>query len=154
MKTAVIMAAGMGTRFGTMTEERPYLANYAIGLLLVMSLHMFFNTLISYFYSGVQTLYEYDDYLSPIVLMAISAMEILLVVMLYLGSGVAYKLAFVFIGFVIVITIFDMYTENVFFFNIWIQTVLGIITLILLLMPSVRRYYDNYSFGRRPSMDL
>lgn len=138
-----------------MTEERPLLANYAIGLLLVMAMHLFFYSWAAEFVEGmdpIELLYLRSSFY-PLITLAIA--EMVLTMLLYLGSGIAHKVSIVFMAFIIVLMLVNMNSDNQFLeFDLNIQLILGVVVLALLLCPPVWLYYANSTFGRHPSMGL
>jgi len=136
-----------------MAEDRPYLANYAIGLIFVMSLHLLLNGITALLFPEL-----FDDkYLSgetyQIIFIGLGIMEFVVFLLMYMESGIGYKLAIIIMITVMTLTIFDVLGENVYGFDILLQLILGTVVLFILLTPNVREYYRNWSLGKIPNID-
>lgn len=137
-----------------MDEERPILTNYAIGLLLVMGFHMLFNGASVLLYPDIFSEEMYDSVYYQWIFVGLGIWEFLMAVLLYLGSGLAYKATTLFLFVLLVMTITNMVAGGRFGFDIWIQTLLGGISFAILEVPRVKRFYDNWSLGHLPDFSV
>ena len=72
--------------------------------------------------------------------------------MLFNGSGVGYKIAILLIIVILILNVYNIVTDIPYGFDMALQGILGSITMVILLMPSVRRYYNNWSIGELPTL--
>lgn len=131
-----------------MKEERPYIANYAIGMILVMGVNMAFTAISCYLYPELfkPTRVTYEMLLAFYIGMTI--WEVLLAVTLFIGSGISYKLCVLSLFLILVLTLTDMLMQGSFAFDIWLQIVLSGLAIVLLLQKPARAYYNNWSLGK------
>ncbi|MBO7351940.1 MAG: hypothetical protein J6U12_03380 [Candidatus Methanomethylophilaceae archaeon] len=129
-----------------------YLANYAMGIMLVMSFHLLFEGTVALLFP-----YLFDTgYLShqtyQIVYVGLGVLEFIVFVMLFNESGIGYKLAIILIAVILALNVYNIVTDIPYGFDMALQGILGSITLVILLMPSVRRFYNNWSIGELPTL--
>jgi hypothetical protein len=137
-----------------MREERPYLVNYMLALMLVMSLHMFINSISTLLYPTifVPTSVSSSTYL--IIFVGVSIWEMMLTFFLYIGSGIAYKFTVLTLIVMVTLTATNMAAGGNMGFDLWMQTVLGAVSLVLTQIPQVKSFYDNWSLGKLPQTEL
>lgn len=131
-----------------MKDERPFLANYLLALMAVMSLHMFINSVSALLYPDVfsSSTTQSDVYL--VIFTGVSVWEMILTVFLFMGSGIAYKFTVLTLIVMVTLTTTNMVAGGILAYDIWMQSVLGAVCLVFSQLPTVKGYYDNWSFGR------
>ena len=131
-----------------MKDERPFLANYLLALMAVMSLHMFINSVSALLYPDVfsSSTTQSDVYL--IIFTGVAVGEMILTVFLFMGSGIAYKFTVLTLIVMVTLTTTNMVAGGILAYDIWMQSVLGAVCLVFSQLPTVKGYYDNWSFGR------
>lgn len=131
-----------------MKDERPFLANYLLALMAVMSLHMFINSVSALLYPDVfsSSTTQSDVYL--MIFTGVSIWEMILTVFLFMGSGIAYKFTALTLIVMVTLTTTNMVAGGILAYDIWMQSVLGAVCLVFSQLPTVKGYYDNWSFGR------
>ena len=75
-----------------MGEERPYPANYAIGLLFVMSLHMLFNGVAAILFPEAFESGYFGGGTYQLLYIGIGVTEFIMMLLLLVKSGIAYRL--------------------------------------------------------------
>ncbi len=123
-----------------MDRDRPYLANYAIGFLVVMSMFYFYEALVFYVFAevidkNVTAVLAYADALLFLVIagFAISAM-------LIMSSKLGYLVCIPMMVFLIVtglLSVGDLGKD----LDLLVNTLLSLAILVILLTPEVRCYY-------------
>ncbi len=130
--------------------ERPYLANYVIGLMLVMGFSMIFNALSTVLYPIYYSNVQYAGNMYVLSLIAMASYQLFLTVMMYIGSGIGYRLTKMSMIMMITLMGTGLALGGNLGFDIWIQVVLAIVVLTMMHLPSISSYYDNLSLGRMP----
>jgi len=138
----------------SMVQDRPYAANYAIGLLVVMGFHMAFNSLSVLLYPELFRSEMYRETFFLYLFIGVSIWEFILAAMLFMGSGLSHKLAVASMVLVLILIVGNIVIGGVIGFDIWFQVALGASVLIFLLLPNVRGFYDNWSLGKLPDTEL
>ncbi len=135
-----------------MEEHYSYLANYAMGIMLVMSFHLMFEGTVALMFPEIfDTGYLSHQYYQ-LLYVGMGALEFIIFVMLFNGSGVGYKLAILLVIVILILNVYNIVTDIPYGFDMALQGILGSITMVILLMPSVRRYYNNWSIGELPAL--
>ena len=135
-----------------MEEHYSYPANYAMGIMLVMSFHLLFEGTVALVFPEVfDTGYLSHQYYQ-LLYIGLGALEFIVFVMLFNGSGVGYKIAILLIIVILILNVYNIVTDIPYGFDMALQGILGSITMVILLMPSVRRYYNNWSIGELPTL--
>ena len=137
-----------------MDEERPYMANYGIGLIVVMGFHMLFYGSAALAYPDLFGNEYADSQGFQMFFIGTGCWELFIAVTLFLKSGISYKFAILSLVLIVTLTLGNMLLNGHLGFTIWVQTILGGASLALLLTRDVRRFYNNWSFGDLPQMDL
>ncbi|MBR4686236.1 MAG: hypothetical protein IKP04_06890 [Candidatus Methanomethylophilaceae archaeon] len=138
-----------------MREERPYIANYAIGMIMVMGVNMAFTAISCYLYPDLYrpTRVTYEMLLAFYIGMTV--WEVILAITLFIGSGLSYKLCVLSLFLILALTLADMFMQGgSFAFDIWLQIVLSALAIVLLLQKPVRAYYHNWSLGTLGEWEL
>jgi hypothetical protein len=136
----------------TMEEHYSYLANYAMGIMLVMSFHLMFEGTVALMFPEIfDTGYLSHQYYQ-LLYVGMGALEFIIFVMLFNESGVGYKLAILLVIVILILNVYNIVTDIPYGFDMALQGILGSITMVILLMPSVRRYYNNWSIGELPAL--
>ena len=135
-------------------EDRPIVANYAIGCLVAMSVDMFISSLAALIFPEV-----YDSPMMTgtayLVLLLIVAIWVgFLAVGIYLGSGMAYKLGFVTVLIMLINVVVGIWDDRTFGYDFWIQGILSASCIILMLTPQMRSAYSGWSPPNRPRYDI
>ncbi len=136
---------------GCMERNRPFLANYAIGFLVVMSMYYFYEALVFYCFSEVieKTLTGALVYADTLVLFVIAGF--VLALLLVSSSRLGYYLALPTMAvwaLVCLLVILDSGLE----LDLAVNLILASAVLVILLVPHVRRYYTE-ECGIRPVFD-
>ncbi len=135
-----------------MEEHYSYLANYAMGIMLVMSFHLMFEGTVALMFPEIfDTGYLSHQYYQ-LLYVGMGALEFIIFVMLFNESGVGYKLAILLVIVILILNVYNIVTDIPYGFDMALQGILGSITMVILLMPSVRRYYNNWSIGELPAL--
>ncbi len=135
-----------------MEEHYSYLANYAMGIMLVMSFHLMFEGTVALMFPEIfDTGYLSHQYYQ-LLYVGMGALEFIIFVMLFNESGVGYKLAILLVIVILILNVYNIVTDIPYGFDMALQGILGSITMVILLMPSVRRYYINWSIGELPAL--
>ena len=132
---------------------RPYLANYAIGLLFVMSMHMLFNGVSALLFPSVFGGGYIGGNVFQFVYIGIGVTEALMLVMLLLKSGIAYRITLVLLAGLIVLNVCSLFNGDILQFDLQLQGILGTASFALLLMPNVRKYYREWTIGKMPAFE-
>jgi|GEM_PF-1666834 len=129
--------------------ERPYSANYLLGLMLVMGFSMLFNALafVLYPYYGEET---GESTIYIVAFVAISVYELVLTALMYIGSGIGYRLTKMSMICIVTLMGTGLLLGGNLGFDTWIQVLLAIAVLILMHLPSVSAYYNNLNLGTLP----
>jgi len=139
---------------GDVNGNRPYIANYAIGLIFVMGVHMVFNGIVCTVYPEI-FINDYVDALGfEMFFFGVGGWELLISATLFLKSGIAHKFALLSLALIVILTVGNMLMRGTLGFDIWMQTALGAASLVILLLKDVRRFYNNWSLGDLPRIDL
>ncbi len=136
----------------TMEEHYSYLANYAMGIMLVMSFHLLFEGTVALMFPEIFDTGYLSHQAYQIVYVGLGALEFIVFVMLANESGIGYKLAILLIIVILVLNVYNIVDDIPYGFDMALQGILGSITMVILLMPSVRRYYNNWSIGELPAL--
>ena len=137
-----------------MGEERPFVANYVIGLLIAMAVHM------SYQVFAALVLYDPDipemilSNRQKLLFTGVIIWDSLLVAGLLLNSGIAYKVAIVTQVILITTVLWYMINDNDIAFYIGLEIVLSTLCLILLLFPSMRRFYKGWTLPKMKKWEI
>lgn len=138
----------------SMKEGRPYLVNYALGIIFVMSVHLLFNGVAALAFPELFNTSWYKGEFFQVLFIGVGIVEMIMFVSLYIGSGIAYKFTLLLLMGILAATVIYISWKEDFAFDITIQSVLSVVCLVLLLTPRVRRYYKNWSLGELPSFEL
>ncbi len=135
-----------------MEDERPYLANYVIALMLVMSIYLFSNSVASFLYPDIFTSPSENQKITLILIM-MSIWELIIAIMLFFNSGIAYRLAVITLTFIVVILGIDLILKGVFEFDNWLHIILSSVSFVILLTPGVREFYKEPTLPKMRSME-
>ena len=136
-----------------MDPMRPYPANYAIGLLFVMSMHMLFNGVAALLYPSIFTTGYIGGDAFQYYYIGIGTTEFVMLLMLIARSGMAYKVTLALLIGLIGVNAFFLFSQINDGFDLGLQASLTVASLALLLLPSVREYYRGWSVGDLPGIE-
>ncbi len=139
---------------GLMKEERPFLVNYMLALLFVMSLHMFINSISTLLYPMIFVPSTVSSSTYLMIFAGVSIWEMILTTFLFIGSGIAYKFTVLTLIVMVTLTTTNIIAGGSMGYDIWIQAILGTASLVLAQVPQVKSYYDNWSLGELPQAKL
>ncbi len=137
-----------------MKESIPYAAKYAIGLLIVMSVHMLFNVITTLSYPEHFDYSDYPLYIYVAFFAGTCIWEAMLALLLFLRSGISYKFTIISLIALMLLNLHNILIGGHLVFDISIQALLSIVSLIALMPKSVRSFYNNWSLGDLPEMEL
>lgn len=136
-----------------MESMRPYPGNYAMGLLFVMSMHMLFNGIAALLFPEIFETGYIGGNVFQYVYIGIGVTEFIMMLLLIAKSGIAYRITLALLIGLIIMNAYFMFRNNGDVFDLQLQAILAIASLVLLLLPSVRKYYNNWSIGDLPKLD-
>ncbi|MBQ7978897.1 MAG: hypothetical protein IJ248_04010 [Candidatus Methanomethylophilaceae archaeon] len=136
-----------------MDSMRPYPGNYAMGLLFVMSMHMLFNGISALLFPEIFDTGYIGGNVFQYVYIGIGVTEFVMMLLLIIRSGIAYRITLAVLIGLMLMNVYFLFDHDRAVFDLELQAVLAIASLILLLFPSVRDYYRNWSFGDIPKLD-
>lgn len=128
-----------------MAEERPYPANYAMGLLFVMSLHMLFNGATAILFPEAFHTGYFGGEAFQILYVGIGVTEFVMFLLLLAKSGIAYRLTLILLAAIVLMDVYYLFNTDKALFDLGLQGILGVIAFALLILPKVREYYRNWS---------
>ena len=134
-----------------MDYDRPYLSNYATGILIVMGFHMGVNFCSVILFPEWYQSSRFSSSFFMAVFGAVTAWELILALGLFLRSGLAHKLSILSMVLIVVLITANILIGGTIGFDIMFQIVLAIAVLVLILTPSLREYYRGWSLGKIPS---
>jgi len=132
---------------------RPYPGNYAMGLLFVMSMHMLFNGISALLFPEIFDTGYIGGNVFQYVYIGIGVTEFVMMLLLIIRSGIAYRITLAVLIGLMLMNVYFLFDHDRAVFDLELQAVLAIASLILLLFPSVRDYYRNWSLGDIPKLD-
>lgn len=136
-----------------MESMRPYPGNYAMGLLFVMSMHMLFNGIAALLFPEIFETGYIGGNVFQYVYIGIGVTEFIMMLLLIAKSGIAYRITLALLIGLIIMNAYFVFRKNGDVFDLQLQAILAIASLVLLLLPSVRKYYNNWSIGDLPKLD-
>ncbi|MBQ7621754.1 MAG: hypothetical protein IJV47_06075 [Candidatus Methanomethylophilaceae archaeon] len=136
-----------------MDSMRPYPGNYAMGLLFVMSMHMLFNGISALLFPEIFDTGYIGGNVFQYVYIGIGVTEFVMMLLLIIRSGIAYRITLAVLIGLMLMNVYFLFDHDRAVFDLELQAVLAIASLILLLFPSVRDYYRNWSLGDIPKLD-
>ena len=136
-----------------MESMRPYPGNYAMGLLFVMSMHMLFNGIAALLFPEIFETGYIGGNVFQYVYIGIGVTEFIMMLLLIAKSGIAYRITLALLIGLIIMNAYFVFGNNGDVFDLQLQAILAIASLVLLLLPSVRKYYNNWSIGGLPKLD-
>ncbi len=136
-----------------MDSMRPYPGNYAMGLLFVMSMHMLFNGISALLFPEIFDTGYIGGNVFQYVYIGIGVTEFVMMLLLIIRSGIAYRITLAVLIGLMLMNVYFLFDHDRAVFDLELQAVLAIASLILLLFPSVRDYYRNWSLGNIPKLD-
>ncbi len=136
-----------------MGSMRPYPGNYAMGLLFVMSMHMLFNGISALLFPEIFDTGYIGGNVFQYVYIGIGVTEFVMMLLLIIRSGIAYRITLAVLIGLMLMNVYFLFDHDRAVFDLELQAVLAIASLILLLFPSVRDYYRNWSLGDIPKLD-
>jgi len=134
--------------------ERPYLVNYAIGLLVVMGFHMVFNAVTVYLYPGAIPEGLLKGWMRIAFITGVAVWEFIMAFSIFIGSGIGYRLGVLSMFLILVLTVVNIAVRGGGNFDLGMQTFLAAICLIFLLKKETRDFFRNWSLGKMPKMDI
>jgi len=137
-----------------MDKERPFAANYVAGCLIAMAMHMTFNSIAAFLYPEIydSPLFKGED--AQIFFVITAAWEVCLAICIMLRSGLAYRLCLITVPVVLAITVLSMISVEDNTYDAWIQALLAALCIIIMLLPSMRSAYNDWSLPKMPSYDV
>ncbi len=131
-------------------EERPYLANYAIGLIMLIGIHMLFNIILSIFYPDYFQNEYFTSFYFQIFFLGAEIILTTLAVSLFFGSGIGYKITILVVGGLLLFYNVSVMIGGDFGAYMWFEMILCGLCLALLLIPkSVRQYYKGWNISKQ-----
>lgn len=137
-----------------MKAERPYLVNYAIGLLVVMGFHMLFNAVTIYLYPESIPEGILKGWTRIAFIAGVAVWEFVMAFSVFIGSGIGYRLAVLSMFLILILTIVNIAVRGGGNFDLGMQTFLAVICLVFLLKKETRDFFKNWSLGEMPKMDI
>jgi len=135
-------------------EDRPIVANYATGCLVAMSVHMFISSLSALIFPEMYESPMMTGTVYLVLLLIVAVWEGVLAVGVYLGSGLAYKLAFITVLIMLINVVVGIWDDRTFGYDFWIQGILSATCIILMLTPQMRKAYKGWSLPSRPAYSI
>ena len=137
-----------------MDKERPFAANYVVGCLIAMSLHMIFNSLAAYLYPEIYDSPLFKGEVAQIIFVITAVWEICLAICIMLRSGLAYRLCLITVPLMFAITVLSMISVEDTTYDAWIQALLAALCIVIMLLPSMRSAYNDWSLPKMPELDV
>ncbi len=136
-----------------MDSMRPYPGNYAMGLLFVMSMHMLLNGISALLFPEIFDTGYIGGNVFQYVYIGIGVTEFVMMLLLIIRSGIAYRITLAVLIGLMLMNVYFLFYQDIAVFDLELQAILAIVSLILLLFPSVRAYYKNWSLGDIPKLE-
>ncbi|MBR1452238.1 MAG: hypothetical protein IJ592_01920, partial [Candidatus Methanomethylophilaceae archaeon] len=119
-----------------MDSMRPYPGNYAMGLLFVMSMHMLFNGISALLFPEIFDTGYIGGNVFQYVYIGIGVTEFVMMLLLIIRSGIAYRITLAVLIGLMLMNVYFLFDHDRAVFDLELQAVLAIASLILLLFPS------------------
>ena len=137
-----------------MRDGAPGRVKYALGLMFVMATHMMFNTVMSLFFPDVYQTPLLQSVYYQVLFIGVSIWEYILIIFMYLGSGLFHKLALFSLFWALALTVANLLVGGTFGVDFWLHITLAAIVFVMLITKPSREFYHNWSLGERPSMTV
>jgi len=130
-----------------MGPDRPYPGNYAMGILFVMSIHMLFNGVAALLFPEIFETGYIGGKIFQLVYIGVGVLEFCMMLLLLIGSGIAYRITLITLAVIMALNLYYIFSDNEMGFDLGLQGILAVVAFLLLLTPSVRKFYRKISLG-------